>query len=345
MTLLRTSPGPNPLLGFQLDPADVTFVGHGLQRPECILAEADGTLWSADARGGVMRIDPSGQQQLLAPFGHQDLAAKAPGAGLLEGSLPNGLAIMRSGDFVIANFGTDRLEAMTRRGETRVLLDSLDGKPLGKVNFVLCDSRDRIWFTVSTMVNPWSDAVNSTLADGYVGLIDERGARIVADGFHFTNEIRLDASERWLHVAETTARRVTRLRVEDDGSLTDRHVHGPADLGRGAVDGIAFDAYGNLWATMIYADRLVAITPAGDLLEIFSDGENEALAKFEQAFAAGRPVPFDLHLACGGKLCPWMASVTFGGADLSTVYLGSLRGTTIPSFRSPVPGLPMSHWR
>jgi len=26
------------------------------------------------------------------------------------------------------------------------------------------------------------------------------------------------------------------------------------------------------------------------------------------------------------------------------VYLGSLRGTTIPYFRSPVAGLPMVHW-
>jgi len=27
------------------------------------------------------------------------------------------------------------------------------------------------------------------------------------------------------------------------------------------------------------------------------------------------------------------------------VYLGSLMGTTLPSFRAPVAGLPLSHWR
>jgi hypothetical protein len=46
-----------------------------------------------------------------------------------------------------------------------------------------------------------------------------------------------------------------------------------------------------------------------------------------------------------GTLAPMMASVTFGGPDLRTVYLGSLMGHTLPSFRSPVPGLPMAHWR
>ena len=39
---------------------------------------------------------------------------------------------------------------MSRSGETRVLVDTIDGKPIGKVNFVLRDSRDRLWLTVST---------------------------------------------------------------------------------------------------------------------------------------------------------------------------------------------------
>jgi len=39
-----------------------------------------------------------------------------------------------------------------------------------------------------------------------------------------------------------------------------------------------------------------------------------------------------------------MASVTFGAPDLRTVYLGSLMGSRLPAFRSPVPGLPLTHW-
>ena len=31
-------------------------------------------------------------------------------------------------------------------------------------------------------------------------------------------------------------------------------------------------------------------------------------------------------------------------SDLKTVYLGSLMGHTLPTFRSPVAGLPMAHW-
>jgi sugar lactone lactonase YvrE len=343
--LIREGRRPNPLKDFQVDPAAIRFIGHDLQRPECILAERDGTLWSADARGGVMRIAPDGRQTLVtqAPDPHFDLAASAADS-LLSGTLPNGLAFAANGDILISNFGTDRLEHMTRSGETRVMLETIDGKSLGKVNFVLRDSRDRIWITVSTMVNPWSDAICTGLSDGSLILVDERGARVVADGFHFTNEVRLDADEAWIYVAETTAKRVTRLRILPDGSLTDREIYGPWSLGDGLVDGICFDAYGNLWATMIFADRLVAITPEGELLELLDDGNHEGTAALEQAFASGQPVPFDTLMKAGGTICPWLASVTFGGPDLKTAYLGGLRSTKIPFFKSPVAGLPMVHW-
>ena len=195
---VRGASGANPLIGFQVDPDTVRQIGHELQRPECILAERDGTLWAADARGGVMRIHPDGTQQLIVQVAdlHFDLSGTGAADSLLAGTLPNGIAFASDGDILIANFGTDRLESMTRAGQTRVLLDSLDGKPLGKVNFVLRDSRNRIWVTISTKINPWSDAINSSLADGYIVLIDDRGPRIVADGLRFANEIRRSEERR-----------------------------------------------------------------------------------------------------------------------------------------------------
>ncbi|MDL5156211.1 SMP-30/gluconolactonase/LRE family protein [Actinomycetospora termitidis] len=335
----------NPLLDWEFDPDAVRLVGKDLQRPECILAERDGTLWTADARGGVVRIHPDGTQDLVVARPAEGFDTEHDLAGsLLEGTLPNGLAFTDDGDILIANFGTDALETMDRAGNVRTLHDTIDGQPLGKVNFVLRDRRGRTWITVSTMVNPWSDAIGRHVADGYVALLDDRGLRVVADGFAFTNEIRFDADEQWLYVAETTAKRVSRLRIADDGSVLEREVFGPSSLGDGLVDGITFDAVGNIWATMIFADRLVALTPEGELLELFNDGYAAATARFEEEFAAGGPVAFETLSRTGGTLAPWLASVTFGGPRLDQVLLGSLRGTTLPSFPSPVPGLPPVHW-
>ena len=346
MTLVRKKVPPNPLAGWQVDPGAIRTIGSGLVRPECILAERDGSLWSADARGGVVHIRPDGSQRLIpSTDGCHSESDPGRAPNLFEGTLPNGLAFARNGDLLIANFGTDALEVMTRDGHSRILCDRIDGVPLGKVNFVLRDSRDRLWITVSTRINPWSKAICSRQADGYIALIDENGPRVVADGFVFANEIRFDAKEEWLYVAETCARRVTRLRVGDDGSLHDREVFGPSSLGSGAIDGIAFDSYGNLWATMIFSDALVAITPEGDLLTLFQDGDVEAAVRFDAELDTGNPVSQETMAATGGKIAPLLTSVTFGGADLHTVYLGSLKGSTIPYFRSPVAGLPMVHWQ
>lgn len=335
---------PNPLDGFTVDPATLSYVGEGLQRPECILAERDGSLWSADARGGVVHIRPDGTQRLVTQTEATAFsAATDEETRFVSGTLPNGLAFARNGDILISNFGTDRLEIMTRDGTSRVLADSIDGAPIGKVNFVLRDSRDRIWLTISTRIKNWMRAMSPNVADGYIALYDQGRLRIVADGFRFTNEIRLDAKEEWLYVAETCGRHITRLRVQPDGSLTDREVFGPSDHGA-FIDGIAFDAHGNLWGTHVMTDRIFALTPKGDLRILLDDDKASAAGRtLMEAFAADQATP-ELMLACGGTIAPWFASVTFGGPDLRTVYVGSLRGTRIPAFRSPVAGLPMAHW-
>jgi gluconolactonase len=341
----------NPLNGFQVDRAAIRTIGHDLQRPECILAERDGTLWAADARGGVTRIGADGQQRFIGQRTDERFATAAQAsihdveAKYTQGTLPNGLAFAANGDVLIANFGTDRLEVMTRDGQTRTLHDQIDGQPIGKVNFVLRDSKDRIWLTVSTRVNPWTVAASSRVRDGYIAVVDAHGLRVVADGFHFTNEIRFDTREEWLYIVETTGPHISRMRVVESArgvGLAEREVFGPSHLG-GFPDGIAFDAFGNLWCTLVMTDQLIALTPEGDQQLLLDDGNPEASKVLLDHMNDGTLTAEDM-LRARGTLAPWMASVTFGGPDLRTVYIGSLMGTTIPFFTSPVPGLPMVHW-
>ena len=336
----------NPLSGFQVDPAVIRYVGRDLQRPECILAEPDGTLWSADARGGVVKLSPDGTQTIITQSYEKTFATAVDDAKrFTEGTLPNGLAFAENGDILISNFGTDSLEIMTRTGRTRVLYDRIDGAPIGKVNFVLRDSQNRIWLTISTRIKNWMKAVSPNIADGYIALADKRGLRIVADGFRFTNEIRLDAREEYLYIVETCGQCITRMKVGRDGSLSAREIYGPSKLGRyGFPDGIAFDAYGNLWGTLVMVDQVFVITPDGDFHVILDDTNEAPVLALEKAFAEDRATPEHM-LAAGGTIAPWFSSITFGGSDLRTVYVGSLRGTRIPYFKSPVPGLPMVHWK
>ena len=112
-----------PIGNFRLTSGDIGWRGQGLSRPECVLAERDGTLWCSDDRGGVTRIDPQGRQSVI---------------GTIAG-LPNGFAIERGGSVLIANIEDGKVYRLHRDGRHEIVLDKFDGKELGSVNFVYRD--------------------------------------------------------------------------------------------------------------------------------------------------------------------------------------------------------------
>ena len=212
------------------------------------------------------------------------------------------------------------------------------------MNFVLRDSRDRIWITVSTRVKNWMQALRTDLADGYLARLDNGRITIVADGFQFTNEIRFDANEEYLYVVETTGGCITRLRIDERGEVTDREIFGPSSLGRGAwPDGIAFDSAGNLWGTLVYSDKLFVLTPEGDMRVLLDEGDPAKVRALEQAFLNNTSPKRCCSPRAAASRRGWRASRS-AERTFSTVYIGSLKGSRIPYFRAPVPGLPMVHW-
>ena len=107
-----------------------------------------------------MRIDPDGAQQLIAQTVVDETTPGDVASYVLEGTLPNGLAFARGGDILIANFGTNAVERMTRTGESTTLHTEIDGRPIGKANFILTDSRGRAWLTVTTRLEPWTRSID-----------------------------------------------------------------------------------------------------------------------------------------------------------------------------------------
>lgn len=318
-----------PIKEFRLNLSDLSSTGHDLVRPESIIAQPNGTLWTSDGRGGITRIDPNGDQQFISGLGGE----------------PNGLAMLDDGSIVVANIGNGTIQKLHPDGRVEVLLSEIDGVKLSSSNYVYRDSKNRLWLAFSTREEHWWPAVAAPRPDGFIVLLDEKGARVVRDDIYFTNEIRLDANEEFLYVAETMKSRILRFRVQPDGSLSDREVYGPASLGVGGyVDGFAFDRDGNLWVTTVIRNGVGIITPDGDYHVAFEDANDPLLAGFEKKIEAGEAQPEDMG-AAAGKTLQLVTSVTFGGPDLQTVYVGSLGMSYLPTFRSPVPGLPMHHWK
>jgi sugar lactone lactonase YvrE len=327
----------------QVDAGRLSFVGSDLKRPECVLCMPSGRLYVAHRGGGILRIEPDGSQALLQwqmPAGAHDF-------------IPNGFALLPDGTFLIANMGHDGgVWARRPGGRVEPYLMEVDGERLAKANFVFNDEHGRVWITVTTRSDPLSKAMTGLgqpeLKDGFVCMVDgagsqASGARIVADGFAFTNEARIDPSGDFLYVVETQGRRITRFRLGSSGDLSDRETF--AAFGHGTfADGIAFDAEGHLWVTSIVSNRLFRIAPDGNAALVFEDSSSDHVAKVEDALSDGSISRDHFYMRSGARVQN-IASIAFGGAGLRTAYLGSLAGDAIPAFPSPVAGLPLPHWK
>ena len=316
-----------------IDLASIKRIGTGLNRPECVLANARGDIYTADWRGGVAHIRPDGTQVLY----FCELPDKRP-------ARPNGIALRRDGTFLFADLGVDLggVFALSRDGAVRPFTEKVDGIALPPSNFVAEDAQGRIWITVSTRLVPRALAYRRDVADGFVVLVDGHGAGIVADGLGYTNEAILDARGEWLYVNETFARVTSRFPVRPDGRLGQREIF--LEYGFGTYpDGMAFDEDGHLWVVSIISNRVLRIAPDRTIATIVEDSDPEHVAWVERAYVAGeidRP-----HLdGVKSRMLRNISSIAFGGDDRRTVYLGCLLDDAIYAFRSPVAGLAPAHW-
>jgi sugar lactone lactonase YvrE len=321
----------------RIEPGQLGFVGRDLKRPECVLCMPSGRLYVAHRGGGILRIEPDGAQALLKwqqPAGMHDF-------------IPNGFALLPDGTFLVANMGHDG-GVWARRPDGRVepYLMEADGERLAKANFVFNDEQGRVWITVTTRSDPLSKAMTGLgqpeLKDGFICMVDGKRARIVADGFAFTNEARIGPDGTSFYVVETQGRRVTRFRLGASGDLSGRETF--TSFGQGTfADGMAFDAEGHLWVTSIVSNRLFRIPPDGKAALVFEDADADNIAKVERALTDGS-VTREHFNSKSGTHVQNIASIAFGGPNLRTAYLGSLVGDTIATFQSPVAGLPLPHW-
>jgi len=315
----------------RLDLGDIEFIGSELDRPECVMATRSGDLFVPYKGGGVSIVHANGRTETIHAKG-------AP-----EGFLPNGIALLPDRSFLIANLGpTGGVYHMAQDGTLRPKLLEIEGRQLEPTNFVGIDRQSRIWVTVSTRMIPREQAMRKGYGDGYIILIDERGARIVAENIGFTNEALVDPTGQWLYVAETIARRTSRFPIRSDGSLGPKEVF--AEYGACTFpDGFAFDSEGAVWIVSVVSNRVIRATPDGRHEILLEDADAAQIQEAEEAFQNDRYTR--KHLDSGGKrLLGNLSGIAFGGPDLRTIFLGSLFGTRLATFRSPVAGAEPVHW-
>lgn len=305
----------------------VTWVGENLARPECVLTTAKGEVFVGDHHSGIAEIGKPKRQIVGAP----------------PGFLPNGVAMTRDREFLIANLGPPggvwRLDKDWRLFPH---VFEADGELLRVCNFVGVDKDGTEWISVSTRAYPREVSFHPKHADGFIVRRDSNGAHIVADGIGFTNECRADPTGQWVYVNETCAKRISRFPIKGASLGKRETVH---EFGSGEFpDGFAFDAEGGVWVACVCSNRLIRIETNGHRTLILDDADPADVSWGEAYFNSG--VRGRAHVEIGAKRgLKNIASVAFGGPDLKTVYLGNLAGKSIPTFRSPIAGAEPVQWR
>jgi len=317
----RTTP-PRPL-----NLVDFTLVRDGLDAPEGIASSPDGRLFISNGGGAIGVLERDGTLRQIG-----------------KALAPNGVAVDREGRVIVANMGLlnqcpgplQRIDVAT--GTVETLVSELEGRPLVASNGPATARNGDIYCTHSS----WGPIGNigTTTPAGFIYRVAPDGkASIVARNLRGVNGLCLDREERFVYASLTAEGRVRRWRRQTDGSLANPENHGPqlgvvipdhqardirampaaerADLGY--CDGIAFDQAGNLWVTLPFANRIVAITPAGRKVDIIHDPE--------------------------GKMLSSPTNLCWGGADLRDLHVVSRASGMVVKARTNVAGLPLANWR
>ena len=204
------------------------------------------------------------------------------------------------------------------------------GKRLTSANYPVMDRAGNIWCANSTHAETWPQALDGR-DDGFIFVLRPDGSsEIVAEGLRFPNGMALSADEAFLFCAQTSGADVMRFAILPGGKLGPGERYGPA-LGKlqepggaqvamaelGYTDGVGMDAEGNLWVCLPAANKVVAITPAFEVITVIDDPSGEVV---------NHPT-----------------NITWGGADLRDLYIGSIRAGYVLKGRSPVAGQPHVH--
>lgn len=307
-------------------------VGHGLRRPESVLATASGDLFCSHAGHGVARICPDGRQFVLAP--PTDIGGRPV--------QPNGIALRPDGSFLIANISDSGGLLELDADGVRLFHPCARGGASPPVNFVLIDELGKTWITVSSTYSPRSLAYNRQTANGFVAVIEGGRMRVVLEGLAYTNEIRADYENGWLYVAETMGQRISRVRLDEDG------LHGApelfAQMPRGAfVDGLEVDAEGGVLAACIISSELIRIDPDGGQHVVTGERIADWVDDVEMAFDAGRMDRPHLDTSPTRRLRN-ISSLAYTGPALDQIVCGNLLDDRLPVIAAPVPGRTPPHW-
>ncbi|MGB9071585.1 MAG: SMP-30/gluconolactonase/LRE family protein [Terriglobales bacterium] len=247
---------------------------QGLDHPEGLAFDRDGTLWAGGELGQIYRIDRRGRLQEVTTVGGFNL----------------GLTFSKVQELYVCNFKLPALIRMNRKGRILDSWERVGTRKLINPNFSVFDSEGNLYF---------SDSGNFERENAWVHRLRPNGrAEMFAGPFAFANGLALSADERFLYVVQSTKDNVLEIEIRGDGTAGRPRVYA-SGLHR-VPDGMAFDALGNLLVTCYASDNVYKVTPRGKVSLLAWDPQGVMIARPTNV-AFGGPNFDQIYLANLGR--------------------------------------------
>ncbi|HEX2171758.1 MAG TPA: SMP-30/gluconolactonase/LRE family protein, partial [Dehalococcoidia bacterium] len=215
-------------------------------------------------------------------------------------------------------------------GRTEIFADQAASYPLPLPNFCAFDAAGHLY--VSSSTGPETISAADLLAHprpiGQLFRFAPSGeGTLVADGLEFPNGIALTPDESAVYVLQSGPWNAVRVPIGSDRGLpSQREV--ASEKFSGLPDGLAFDQAGNAVVTLVMAPRDGRLRGLHRLITLRPDGTTEALAEDPT-----------------GKTLALPTNCAYGGPDLRTLYVASLKANHFAVLDVEVPGHPLYHQR
>lgn len=309
-----------------------------LKRPEDGIALPDGSLIVADQVDGLRKIEVDGSS---TPFGNLVALGYRHSPPAHNGGA-NGVSLEPGGTHLLLAdvFGAAIYRVELSSGAAEKVYQHRHG-----INTAVRDSKGAIWFTQSAHNTPeegeprlWA-AVDVQRPEGALyrlGMQDGRPAaeaRLIVDSLFFANGVAIDEKNGHLFLAETTAGRVLRFRVDfETGMVSERTVFADSV----AADNLELDGAGNLWAAVPLGNEVLIInTATGARHSAFraqTAAQREVIEEFERRGRAGTS---RMELFTPAAWAPLPAPITgmILGPEGGPVYLTGLGNALVKLVR------------
>jgi gluconolactonase len=209
----------------------------GLDHPEGLAFDADGTLWAGGELGQIYRMDRRGRLSEVTNLGGFCL----------------GLTFSRQQELFVCNFKRGALIHMNRKGRVLHSIERVGTRKLKTPNFSVFDSEGNLYF---------SDSGHWGKDNGCLYRLRRNGrAEYFAGPFAFANGLALSFDEKVLFVVQSQRDNVVAVPILPDGRAGKVRIHA-SGLGR-IPDGAALDAKGNLYVTCYATDNVYRVAPNG----------------------------------------------------------------------------------